>query len=42
MMLHLSTTGAAAEVVNSELEEAAAADARTTGAEVADLGVRKT
>jgi hypothetical protein len=39
--LHLSTTGAAAEVVNSEPEEAAA-DARTTGAEVADLAVRKT
>ena len=38
--LHLSTTGAAAEVVNSELEEAAA-DARTTEAEVADLAVRK-
>ena len=38
--VHLSTTGAAAGLVNSEAEEAA--DVRTTGAEVGDLAARKT
>ena len=38
--VHLSTTGAAAEEVSSEAEEAA--DMRTTEAEVEDLAVRKT
>ena len=40
MTPHLSTTGVAAEVANSELEEVA--DVRTTGAEAEDLAVRKT
>lgn len=38
--VHLSTTGAAAEEVSLEAEEAV--DVRTTGAEVGDLAVRKT
>ena len=37
---HLSTTGVAAEVASSGLEEAA--DARMTGAEAEDLAVRRT